>query len=304
MKEFCVLIIKNVLKDLSVFTFEKCEILNIKSEKFLDFLEQTNSKGEKVYKELIEESEIDNEEYYAILYKDYSESSSKSPYDTYHFLKILFPSCLEIHTIITYHFNLDLKFKSSYRTNYSFYDKKDYLDFNPIKIEVINDFIKKYHKNIYENDLIERMSIKYMNAYEASHLHFSFLAFCIILESLIQGNFELVHKISRACGILCGKNLNNSKIIFENVKKIYSVRSKIIHGEKFSNEKIQEYLYYIECLCSKIIVELMIHNCKLEILNDKFTELGFGQQNLISSNWFEFNYNQYIEDKLIEVLKK
>lgn len=304
MRKFRLLIIKNSLKDLSVFTFEKCKILNIRSKEFIDFLKQTNSEDEDVYKKLIEQSQLDKEDYYAILNKDYTKPSTKSAYDTFHLLKILFPSCLEIHTIITYHFNLNLKFNSSYENDYGFYKKEYYLDYNPEKIEIINDFIINYHNIIFENNLIERMSINYMNAYEASHLHFSYLAFCIILESLIKGNSELIYRISRACSILCGNNLDKGKIIFENIKKIYTLRSKIIHGENFNEEKIQEYLYYIECLCSKIIIELMIHNFEIDILNEKFTELGFGQQNLVSSEWFEFNYNEQIESKILEVLKK
>lgn len=304
MREFCILIIKNTLKDLSVFAFEKCEILDIRSEGFIKFLKQTNSENEYVYKKIFEQSKIDKEDYYAVLNKDYSKPSSKSVYDTFHLLKILFPSCLEIHTVITYNFNLKLKFNSYYEANYSYYQKEYYLDYDANKTEIINDFIKKYHKNIFENILIGRMSINYMNAYEASHQHFSYLAFCIILESLIKGNSELIYRISRACSILCGNNSTDGNLILENIKKIYTLRSKIIHGEEFNDEKIQEYLYYIECLCSKIIIELMIHNCDLDLLNQKFTELGFGQRNLISSVWFEFNYNQYIENKLIETLKK
>lgn len=48
MREFHLLIIKNSLKDLSVFKFERCEILNIKSKEFTDFLKQTNSEDEDV----------------------------------------------------------------------------------------------------------------------------------------------------------------------------------------------------------------------------------------------------------------
>jgi hypothetical protein len=39
-------------------------------------------------------------------------------------------------------------------------------------------------------------------------------------------------------------------------------------------------------------------------LNNKFTELGFGNQQNISENWYNFNYNQYIENTIIQVLKK
>lgn len=304
MRDFCVLIIKNSIKDLSVFKFEKCEIFNIKSKEFIDFLKQTNSKDEEVYKNLYEQAELDKEDYYAILNKDYNKPSEKPQYDTFHFLKILFPSCLEVHTIITYRFNLDLKYDSFYETDYLFYSKQYYLDYDESKLDIINDFIKIHHNSIEENKLVESISINYMNAYEASLLHFSFLAFCIILESLIKGNSELIYRISRACSILCGNSLGDSKIIFENIKKVYSLRSKIIHGENFDNEKIQEYIYYVECLCSKIIIELLIHNCSLEALNEKFTELGFGQNNLISENWYRFNYNQYVERKIIETLKK
>ena len=304
MKRYTVLIIKNTLKDLSVFQFEKCKIINVHSKEFKDFLKETNSENEEFVLRMNEYISVEKTSMYAIMGVDYKTPTTMSVYETFNFLKILFPSVLEIDCIVTYIYNLELKFHYTFEIENDYYSTDYYLDYEDEKVSCINAFIKNNLNHLYSNNFIRNAGINYQNAYEASHLHFSFLAFCMLLESLVQGNNELIYRISRAVAILCGNNDENSRIIFQNMGKIYSLRSKIIHGEEFELEKVQEYLYYIECISSKIIIELLIHKIDIKTLNNKFTELGFGNQQNISENWYNFNYNQHIENTIIQVLKK
>ena len=93
-------------------------------------------------------------------------------------------------------------------------------------------------------------------------------------------------------------------MFFFNIKKIYNLRSKIVHGSDFDWEKLDNYLVYLECLVSKIIVELLIHKIdNSKTINTMLTELGFGQKYQLSDNWYEFKFNDKVENKIIEILK-
>ena len=70
-------------------------------------------------------------------------------------------------------------------------------------------------------------------SYEVGNTHLSFLTLMISLETLLNpGEQELTYKISRNAAVLLGKKDNNSKDIFDEIKKLYSKRSKIVHTGK------------------------------------------------------------------------
>ncbi|MCI3935664.1 HEPN domain-containing protein [Chryseobacterium aahli] len=304
MKELLILIIKNSNKDLSLLDFPEFKIVNIHDEDFVRFLEDTNTPSEDFINLVVENQKYSNEPRFAIFQKDLSQILSiKKVYDVFNFLKVLFPSALEIEFTLSYHYNPELKFLSSFKNDESFASENNYVDFDETKSNSINKFIAETYNRLTNIKYINTSKINYINAYESSHYHFSFIAFCITLESLIDGNTELLYKISRATALICGKDVDTCNIIFKNVKKIYSLRSKIVHGSEFDDDLVSKYLFYLECLCSKVLIELLIHNIENhQILNEKFTILGFGYRNEISSNWYNFEYNPKIENIIYETL--
>jgi hypothetical protein len=304
MKELLILIIKNSNKDLSLLDLPEFKIVNIHDEDFVRFLDDTNTPSEDFINLVVENQKYSNEPRFAIFQKELGQILSiKKVYDVFNFLKVLFPSALEIEFTLSYHYNPKLKFLSSFKNDESFASENDYVDFDETKSDSINKFIAETYNRLTNIKYINTSKINYINAYESSHYHFSFIAFCITLESLIDGNTELLYKISRATALICGKDVDTSNIIFKNVKKIYSLRSKIVHGSEFDDDLVSKYLFYLECLCSKVLTELLIHNIENhQILNEKFTILGFGYRNEISSNWYNFEYNPKIENIIYETL--
>jgi hypothetical protein len=119
------------------------------------------------------------------------------------------------------------------------------------------------------------------------------------LESITNGNTELLYRIRRNVAVICGKNIESSQIIFDNINTIYKLRSKIVHGSDFSDDKVFEYLDYLQCIVSKLIIELLIHNIpNLEMLNKNITALGFGHRDKLSNNWSDTFLNKKIEDSI------
>lgn len=120
----------------------------------------------------------------------------------------------------------------------------------------------------------------------------SYLDLCISLESIVNGNSELLYKIRRNVAILCGKSEADSWTLFKNIDKIYKLRSQIVHGEDYKIELIEKYLPYLINLVSRLIIEIISLNVKEKnTLNDKMTSIGFGDKIKISSEYKYFQFN-------------
>jgi hypothetical protein len=81
-------------------------------------------------------------------------------------------------------------------------------------------------------------------------------------------------------------------LIHDNIKKIYALRSKIIHGEEIDFEKVEQYTPAITALVSRSIIELLTHNISSrEELNKILTGLGYGDREKISTDWKHYKLN-------------
>lgn len=93
-------------------------------------------------------------------------------------------------------------------------------------------------------------------SYEVGNTHLSFLTLMISLEALLNpGEQELTYRISRNAAVLLGKKDNNSKDIFNEIKKLYGKRSKIVHTGKsdiINGEDLFKLRYYVRDLIKEI----------------------------------------------------
>ena len=304
MKRFPVLIITNSASDLSKLEFPEFRIVNTKSEYFKKFLADTEVPEFSFALEIEESFEEDGKERYAIIHKDLSQKfGNKKIYDAFNFLVLLFPSNLAVDHIVDFNFiNGKLKHRSSFKTDIFNEEDEGFLKFNEDKSHTINEFIKNYSHTYNEIGYLKSSAQNYMNAFDNTHYyHFSYIALCISLESITNGNTELLYRIRRNVAVICGKDSETSQIIFDNINTIYKLRSKIVHGSDFSDEKVYEYLNYLQSIVSKTIIELLIHNIpNLELLNKKITSLGFGNRAKLSENWTEILLNDNIEKIIYE----
>lgn len=306
MKRFTVLIITNSASDLSKLQFPEFKIVNTKSEEFTEFLINTKAPEFSFALEIKEGFEENGKERYAIINKDPTQTFGvKRIYDAFNFLILLFPSNLSVEHIVDFKFeNKKLVHRNSFKTDIFNEEDEGFLKFDEAKTEIINDFIKKYSQNYSEIGYLKSSAQNYMNAFDNPHYyHFSYIALCISLESITNGNTELLYRIRRNVAVICGKDVESSQIVFDNINTIYKLRSKIVHGSDFSDDKVYEYLNYLQSIVSKIIIELLIHNISsLELLNKKITSLGFGNRDKLSENWSEILLNDDIENTIYEKL--
>lgn len=304
MRRFTVLIITNSASDLSKLEFPEFRIVNTKSEDFNQFLIDTEVPEFSFALEIKEGFEEDGKERYAIINKDLTQPFGvKRIYDVFNFLVLLFPSNLAVEHIVDFKFdNKKLIHRDSFKTEIFNEEDEGFLRFNENKKDIINDFTKKYSKTYNDIGYLKSSAQNYMNAFDNNHYyHFSYIALCISLESVTNGNTELLYRIRRNVAVVCGKDAETSQIIFDNINTIYKLRSKIVHGSDFSDDKVYEYLNYLQSIVSKTIIELLIHNItNLELLNKKITSLGFGDRDKLSENWTEILLNDTIEKTIYE----
>lgn len=174
--------------------------------------------------------------------------------------------------------------------HFLFFDDRWLPDIN----EFIILFIQRYSKISYLKIAISH----YMSSFKERYIHSAFVSLCICLEAIADGGVELSYRIRRNISILCGDNEIHSEIIFSNVKQIYSLRSKIVHGANYDDSKLEQYLPYLKVLVSRMIIELILHNIpNLSELNVNLTKLGFGQNQLISDGYkpIQPNLNSYVD---------
>jgi len=303
MIHFTVLIITNTQSKLSKLKFPDFDIINIKSENFKKFQEKTN-----LQKTFIntEHSYFIEKERFAIVHKDQSKKfGSKKVYDLYNFLLLMFPSNLSVEYILD--FKID-EAKPTFQNSTSFElrdeEEEKFLFFNELRSEEINNFIETYYPSYLNIGFLKSSIQNYISSFDNPYYHFSYISFCISLESVVNGHNELLYRIRRNLSVICGKNQETSQTIYQNLNKIYKLRSKIVHGAEFSDEKVYEYINYLQSIVSKMIIELMIHKVSnLNELNDRLTSLGFGDRDKISENWSDIILNENIESIIYEELQ-
>ncbi|TCN60153.1 hypothetical protein D0809_09475 [Flavobacterium circumlabens] len=303
MRNSTVLIITNSDSDLTKLKFAGSKILNVLSDEFIEFCGKTLTKDEEFLSKIREKYKYEKRERYAIMSEDITSPAMQKNSDVFNFLLLLFPSILSVEYILSYQTSKEFtRYLDCFECEIKFINS-DNLYFDESNLNNINLFISNYFPNYFESKILKFPIINYINAFESNMFHFSYVAFCISLEGIIQGGHELMYRIRRAIAIICGFDEKSSEVIFENMKKIYDLRSKIVHGEQFSEDLVSEYLYYLECLVSKTIIELIVDNIDdINILSKQITKSGFGEQNKLSTNWTEYILNPKIEKTIYKKL--
>src|SRR5690606_34645467 len=114
-------------------------------------------------------------------------------------------------------------------------------------------FISIHFERLKGDNFITLAIESYLTSYSASHFHFQYLTLCMALESVVDGSQELTYRLKRSIGLLCGDKIDSCKRIYNNINKLYKVRSKIIHGEKYDAPKILKYLSPLKSIVSRTI---------------------------------------------------
>jgi len=282
------------------FSFKDITIFDIQSEDFENYIEslQPNIKAQNfsLIRNIHKQINFDHDKKYAIVKNNPRENFNyQDILNVYHLLLIIFPSDLQIEHIIHYIVEKDfiqLSSLSSWDKRMTGESPGELLFASEEDVAEINEFASLYFDRLNLVNYIGIAIENYITSFTASHYHYQYLTLFIALESTISGNQELTYRLRRTVAILCGKDGFNCDLIFENLNKLYSLRSKIIHGEEYSIAKVQEYLPALKSIVSRAIIELLIHNITTnKELNAITTRLAFGDRAKITEGWKSYKLN-------------
>lgn len=118
-------------------------------------------------------------------------------------------------------------------------------------------------------------------SYETYNRGLAFLSLMISMEAFFcASQNEITYQVSRNAAVLLGKSKDESKEIFDDIKKLYSKRSKLIHGKQDKNPIIPKDIlrlrHYVRESIKSIYKLDLGQKGLLRILN----ESGFGQSPL------------------------
>lgn len=144
---------------------------------------------------------------------------------------------------------------------------------NANDLDVFSSISKMIH-NIFENRKALRRSLYYLNS--ALHLQqweSGFVMFTITLESLFTTDSnEITHKIAERIAWFLESNPEKRQEVFNQMKEIYQIRSKIVHGadiRKMSSERSRKLLADLEYLTQKIMKKILQDQSLVDSFSDK-----------------------------------
>ena len=150
--------------------------------------------------------------------------------------------------------------------------------FQPTEMETLEKFINETQlpfKEPYMNLAIENFEL----SYQVLNLDIRFLLLMMSLEALFnRGQPELKYTISRNSAVLLGRNTKDSNIIFEDMKRLYDMRSRIIHADK-SNIIGKEDLSKLYSYVRKAIIKINGLDIDKDELFILLNSKGFGEMN-------------------------
>jgi len=119
-------------------------------------------------------------------------------------------------------------------------------------------------------------------SYNTYNRGLAFLSLMISVEAFFcASQNEITYQVSRNAAVLLGKSEGESNEIFDDIKKLYSKRSKLVHGKQDKNpitlKDILRLRYYVRESIKSIYKLDLDQDDLLRILN----ESGFGQSPLL-----------------------
>jgi Apea-like HEPN len=309
MKEIRVPILSGSFFDLQLFdfSFKDIKIIDIDSRRFDYYIKKLKAYPSPYLKKIKEKRSSYDKKYAIVKIHPNVDFNYADILNVWKILLIIFPSDLQIEHIIDFTFDndgYDFNSISSWEKRVTGEYPGQPLYTKETDLLEVNDFIKSVFNRLNQDNYIGIAIENYLTSYNASHFHYQYLALCISLESIVYGSQELTYRLKRSVSILCGESPFNCNMIFNNINKIYKLRSEIIHGESYEITKVKDYLIPLKAIVSRTIIELLIHNIPSnKLLNEEITKIGYGDRNKISSGWkaYELNIHTFIETNWTEL---
>ena len=168
----------------------------------------------------------------------------------------------------------------------------------------VNQLLKIYLTETQPPDF-EQLKRIYLQAFHEKKRYVKFILLTMIIESLnvSEDNQAITYKISRMCAILIGSDKEESRLIYQRMKKVYSVRSNYLHNAKYTLHE-GNYLRYIHSLVCEIFITMI--SAKFSIGADKYfnltTEMGFGERDYFIKDDSLKSYNHLLKNEMNLIL--
>jgi hypothetical protein len=255
----------------------------------LTFVNLNEHQIEKLYKKLCFEDKVDEGDPYnygsaLILYDDTDKDHSFFPTSSKYSLSTTFINLLTIIYKGTFGdcrviASMD-NFETSHGTYMLYESQTEFID-------ELNVFHSKFDKSNFEILQTIWLNLKstYANEIEKSRinnaLNFFYLSWntltleqtgiclSIVLETLFSphSNNELIHQISYNVAKFKGQNKEERTGIYKYIKKYYSIRSKLVHGEIISMEELNSIPLFFKFICD-LILKIITDMNLIHIFND------------------------------------
>ncbi|PKQ46494.1 hypothetical protein CSW08_02905 [Confluentibacter flavum] len=95
------------------------------------------------------------------------------------------------------------------------------------------------------------------------------ISISIVLETLFSphSNSELTHQIAYNIASFTGKEKQEKTELYKYVKKYYSIRSKLVHGETVKEEELNSIPPFFKFICD-IILKIISDDKLIHVFND------------------------------------
>lgn len=208
-------------------------------------------------------------------------------------LKIISPSEINIvHEIRFQVIDKTTRFSGSSSYQFQFLDYDDYFELLERDIVNCNLFINSYLDRFQNISFLKPLVQAYIESFFHNFDTMKFLSLCMALETFVNGKNELTYRIRRNTSVLISPTKDLGQNVYKNIKKIYDLRSKIVHGSNYNTTLLKDYTYYLRNVVSRIIIEIIGHNISgIDNLNNQLTYIGFGYKANLSEGYEENKVN-------------
>jgi hypothetical protein len=156
---------------------------------------------------------------------------------------------------------------------------------NPLpfgELYVINSDISEkarllFGQNIFKREYICNSLIYFNLTYSFTDLKAKYLNLMISLECIFNsGKEQISHTISRHIAIILSSNKDEFKICYKKCKKLYNLRSQIVHGQKvLKDQDLKESLEILQNYVRSVIIYCLNLDLDKEQLFERLNYLGF-----------------------------
>lgn len=134
-------------------------------------------------------------------------------------------------------------------------------------------------KHKYINFALENFS----ESYRVAHAYLAFVSLMMSMEALFNdGKYELRNKVSRGCAVLLGKTIKSSRKIFSDLKKLYDLRSTLVHTGDTTKIDVEDLLLLRSYVRQSLLRVIELDMTKQE-LSVQLSENGFGAYKKLKS---------------------